>query len=189
MSWHPYIIDTPRKFVCRPFLFAILFREIKFANRVAVESSLVSFKNSVMTIYPHCCVVMRDREGKESRSISFSRFTSLNNSTVALCNSCAVGILLICDIQCRCTTHVNNGEVHVVRRHEIGSLRELAYKRLDLFELVICERRSPESHRIVRLRTGISHWDGIIPAFIRTFDQAHKLGSAVCGQSFRRRRN
>ncbi|EDN07643.1 predicted protein [Histoplasma mississippiense (nom. inval.)] len=60
MSWHPYVVDTPREFVYRPFLLAILFREIKFANRVAVESGSVCSKNSIMAIYPHCCVVMRD---------------------------------------------------------------------------------------------------------------------------------
>jgi hypothetical protein len=44
-------------------------------------------------------------------------------------------------------------EVHVVRSHEVRSIREFANKGLEPVELILCEGLSPESHRIVGLRT------------------------------------
>ena len=78
-------------------------------------------------------------------------------------------------------------EGHVVRSHEVRSIREFASKGLEPVELILCEGLSPESHRIVGLRTLTSDRDGIVPAFISTFDQALKVRGTIYSQSFRRR--
>src|ERR1700712_5301040 len=85
----------------------------------------------------------------------------------------AMSILSVGDIKCCSTTLCFAGEereVHGVCSHEERSFRELTHKRLDPFELIFRERLPPECYGVVRLRTGLGDGDGIVPAFIYTFD-------------------
>jgi hypothetical protein len=50
MSRHLNIVGIFNEFVCRPFLFAIQFREVEYVDRMAVESGFVSFDYRVVTI-------------------------------------------------------------------------------------------------------------------------------------------
>jgi hypothetical protein len=55
LSRHPYIVDIFGEFACRPFLFAIQFREVECADRMAVEGGIVSVDYRVVAVDPHCC--------------------------------------------------------------------------------------------------------------------------------------
>ena len=56
---------------------------------------------------------------------------------------------------------------------------ELADERFDPLELVFREHLSPECYGVVRLWTGLGGGDGIILAFINTFDQNLEILSAA----------
>src|SRR5271163_2996155 len=149
MSRHPYIIDTLCELACRPLLFAIQFCEVERTDRVTVEGSLISIDQSVMAVDSHRPVIVRDRKG-ENFPVHFlfalREFEELDNSSH--CKGHAMSILPICDIECcSATLHFarQEREVHEIRGHEEGSVCELANNGLDPFELILCERLSPES--------------------------------------------
>src|SRR2546421_4824606 len=144
-----------------------------------------------MAIDSHRSVIVQDRESEDfpvKFLLTLPEPEELDNTSH--CKRHAMSILSICDIECRSAAlHFarQEREVHVVRSHEVRSIRKFANKGLEPVELILCEGLSPESHRIVGLRTLTSDRDGIVPAFISTFDQALKVRGTVCSQSFRRR--
>jgi hypothetical protein len=85
-----------------------------------------------------------------------------------------MSILLIGDIESRGAALYfarQEREVHLPGGHEIRrkSIRNVADERLELFELIVRERRPSKPHRIIRLRASTVERFSAIPAFINTF--------------------
>jgi len=62
---HPYVVDVLREFVGRPFVFAIEVCDVETTDQIAVEGSLVFLNNSIMAVYSHPAMIMRDRKSKD----------------------------------------------------------------------------------------------------------------------------
>ncbi len=99
-------------------------------------------------------------------------------------NSHAVSVLSVGDIKCRGTTLDLAGEerkVHPRCGYEVGERLgpDLTHKRFELFELFLCERRSPESYGEVGLWAGTMERDYAVPAFINTLVEMIEMFSTV----------
>lgn len=106
------------------------------------------------------------------------------------CYCYAMSILSVCDIQCYSTILCFTGkerEVYRVHGYKERSFCELANERLNPFELIFCERLPPKRYGVVGLWAGLGDGDGIVLAFIHTFDQNFEMFSAAYSQDFCRR--
>jgi len=104
-------------------------------------------------------------------------------------NSHTVSILSVGDIKCRGTTLDLAGEerkIYPRYSYEIGKkLRPgLTHERLELIQLFLRERRSPESYRVVGLWTSFikRERECTVPAFISYFIEMIKVRGAIGGQ-------
>lgn len=89
------------------------------------------------------------------------------------CHCHTISILFVCDIKCYSTIFCftsEEREVHRVCGYEERSFCELAHERLNPFELIFRECLPPECYGVVGLRMGLGDRNGIVLAFIHTFD-------------------
>ena len=151
----------------------------------AVECSLVSLNNRVMTVYSHRAMIMRDRKGKNlpvKFLLTLHISEKFDDSSYG--NGHAVSILPVRNVKCcGAAFHLacQEWKVHTPRSHEVGGKNtcNLSHKGLQLFELCVRECRSPESHGKVRLWTAINDWYGAVPALVDTFGQILEIFGTI----------
>ena len=128
-----------------------------------------------MTVNPHCSVVVRDRESEDLPvKLHLPPYQSEQLNRRSHRKRHAVGVLSIGDVQRGSTTLYfarQEREIHVLSCHEERRVRQIANERLQLAELLFGKGLSPEPHGIVRLGTGVSQCDRVVPTFVDTFDQ------------------
>ncbi len=187
---YPVIIDILRKGVRHPFLRAIPFGEIKFAEWITPICGLVPRNHWIVSPDPYRLVVMRERESKNLpmdlllASYGLEEFDHTSDR-----NSHAMSILTVGNVKSRRATFDFDSQerkVHVICGQEKGAARRIANERLQPDQLTLGESRARESNGIVRLRTRFGHGDTTVPAFIDTLDEDIEMLGAKRGKGFGR---
>lgn len=189
VRWHPVVVDVLGELVSRPLLFAIHFSKIELANSVSVVRCLGSIDDSVVAVYPHCAIIVRDGEGEELPVESLLAFhipEELHDS--AHSNSHVVGVLAVRDVEC-CSASLDfarqEREVHVVGGHEVRDvecIRLITHKGLEFVYLFLGGCLSSETNSIVRLSSSLRDGIGVVPPFVDTLDQAVEVFGALGSQ-------
>lgn len=154
---HPNIVDIFGKLVYGPLLLAIHCREAELVDWMPVEGGFDSINYRIVAIDSYSPVIVRDRESEDfSVKLFFTIQKPKKFNNAPHCQGHAMSILPICDIKrYRTTLHFAGyeREVHVVGGHEERTVREVADKGFESFELIFRERLPPEPYRVVWLWT------------------------------------
>ena len=118
--------------------------------------SLWTLNHWIMTVNPHCSVVVRDRESEDLPvKLHLPPYQSEQLNRRSHRKRHAVGVLSIGDVQRGSTTLYfarQEREVHVVRGHEVRRVRQLANKWPNGCSLLSCSSVNTESHGVVGLQ-------------------------------------
>ena len=179
------IIDVLDEYKTRPLVFAVLFCEVELADWMAIEGSLVPLNHRVVAIDSHGGMIVRDRKGKDLPvKLFLAPYKSKKFDKSSYGDGHAMRVLAIGNVESRgAALHLAGEERKVYPRcsHEIGKKLGpgLTHERLKLIQLFLCERGSPESHRVVRLWTSTLELFCVIPAFVDTFAKMIEMFSTI----------
>ena len=160
---------------------------------VAIKGGLIFLDDSVLAIDSHPPVIVRDRKGKSFPvKLFFALHSSVKFDGTSYGASHTVSILSICYVESRGAAldlACEKWKVHSIGCDEKGGIIDTTDEGIELVELLVCKRGSPESNGEIRLRPWTLHCYTACPAFVNTLNQMVEICGPVGGECFCRRDN